>query len=279
MKYLIPENLTKKEAERYEANLRYWDEDRIAKAQENITTKSVKETEKQLSKYYATTMEKILGQFDLTYLKIFSSIDEGREPTPADLYKLDTYWQMQGQLREELTKLGDRQSAFLSAQFVKQYQHIYEAMALVDGRHYNQIDTKLAEQMINQIWCADGKGWKSRIWTNTENLLQSLNDGLIECLVAGRKSSDLKKSLQEKFGASYREADTLVRTEMSHIQNQAARQRYEDIGVREMEVWASKDERRCKICGKLHKTRYPIGSTVPIPAHPRCRCTILPVIE
>lgn len=258
--------------------MEYWVQ-RAATAQDKLTTKSIKEVEAQLGKYYASTMQKILGQFELTYNKVFSSIEDGITPTPADLYKLDTYWQMQGQLKKELQKLGDKQAALLSDRFVKQFINVYEELALNDGRHFNRVNRELAEQMINQIWCADGKSWSSRIWTNTDKLQQALNDNLIECLVAGKSTNDLRQLLQDDFGVSYNNADSIVRTEMSHIQNQAARKRYEDIGAKEIEVWASEDERRCDICGKLHEKRFPIGAAVPIPAHPRCRCCILPVIE
>lgn len=33
------------------------------------------------------------------------------------------------------------------------------------------------------------------------------------------------------------------------------------------------------MCGKLHEKRFNIYETIPIPAHPRCRCTIIPVVE
>ena len=71
----------------------------------------------------------------------------------------------------------------------------------------------------------------------------------------------------------------LVRTELAHVQTQAAKQRYSDYGVNKVQVWADKDERRCETCGKLHEKVIPIEQTMPIPAHPRCRCCIIPYIE
>lgn len=66
---------------------------------------------------------------------------------------------------------------------------------------------------------------------------------------------------------------------MTHIQTQAARQRYLDYGISEVEVWADEDERRCDVCGKLHLKRFGIYEKMPIPAHPRCRCCIVPVVD
>lgn len=257
----------------------YW-ADRAAKAQENYTNKSIKATEKQMAKYYADSMEKIIGQFKSTYKKVLSSIEEGREPTPADLYKLDSYWQLQAQLQRELRKLGEDQIALLGQQFEQQYRGIYESLASIDGsKHFSSIDTGNAEQMINQVWCTDGKSWSDRVWDNTSKLQQDLNDNLIHCVVAGKKTTDLKNLLQASYGVSYSRADALVRTEMAHIQTQAAKQRYKDYGLKEVQVWADYDERRCDICGKLHKKRYPIDSDIPIPAHPRCRCCIIPLVD
>lgn len=224
-------------------------------------------------------MEKVITDFEKTYDKLLNDVNKGREPTPADLYKLDTYWQLQGQLKNELTRLGDKQAALLSKKFTEQYLTIYNNLAIPSQSAFSTLSTENARQMINQIWCADGKSWSSRIWKNTEMLMDELNNGLIDCVVAGRKTTELKNILQERFNVSYNRADSLVRTEISHIQNQAARQRYQDSGVKEMEVYADKDERRCHVCGKLHGKRYPIGAAIPIPAHPRCRCSILPVID
>jgi SPP1 gp7 family putative phage head morphogenesis protein len=83
----------------------------------------------------------------------------------------------------------------------------------------------------------------------------------------------------QQFNVSYNRADMLVRTELAHIQTQAAQKRYEDYGIQEVEIWADEDERRCDVCGNLHEKRYPMGAAVPIPAHPNCRCCIVPVVE
>ena len=256
----------------------YWAE-RQAKAQTILTNKSIKETEAQMVKYYRRSIKNVIYRFEKTYNKLLGTKENGIEPTPADLYKLDTYWKMQGQIKKELQRLGDKQHVLLSRQFEQHFYDIYQSIAIKDGILFNEIDTDAVKQMINQIWCADGKSWSSRIWTNTEKLQEALNDGLIECVVTGKKTAELKKALQEQFKVSYSRASSIVETELAHIQTQAARQRYTDYGLKEFEVWAEYDKKRCKICADLHKKRYPIGSQVPIPAHPRCRCCIIPVVD
>lgn len=256
----------------------YWEE-RQAQTQANLTKKNIRETEKQLEKYYYSSMEKVIGQFEKTYTKYLLTIEEGKAPVPADLYKLDTYWRLQAQLRDELQKLGNKQAKLFSQKFMDEWREIYEAVALKDNLYFGTISKEAAEQMINQIWCADGLSWSSRIWKNTDLLQQELNEHLIDCVLTGKKTTELKNRLQERFGVSYNRADSIVRTEMAHIQTQAAKQRYLDSGIKEVEVIADWDERRCPICAKLHHTIHPIVGKMPVPAHPRCRCCIVPVVE
>ena len=258
--------------------MEYWIE-RSAKAQAALTNKSIKETEKQLKKYYGKSMEKVLGQFEKTYNKVILSISEGKEPTPADLYKLDTYWKLQGQMKIELQKLGDKQISLLSKKFELLFSNVYYAFAVPGTELFNTLDTAIVQQMINQIWVADGVSWSQRVWNNTSKLQETLNEQLIHCVVAGKKTTELKKLLQEQFGVSYNSADSLVRTEMAHIQTTAAQKRYEDYGIKEVEVLVDEDERTCPICSKLEGKRVPIHGIMPVPAHPRCRCSIIPVIE
>lgn len=256
----------------------YW-QDRMASSQTNLTNKSVKQIEKQMKKYYGTAMKKTIADFEATYNKVLAATAEGRQPTPADLYKLDAYWQMQAQMRQELQKLGDKQIAALSKAFEENFFEIYYSIGIPGMEAFNTIDESMVQQLINHIWVADGKSWSQRIWENNELLAATLNEELVNCVVAGKKTTQLKDILQERFGVSYGRADALVRTELAHIQTQAAQQRYTDYGIQEMEIWADADERRCEVCGKLHQKRYPIGAVPPIPAHPKCRCCIVPVVD
>lgn len=258
--------------------MNYWQE-RAIKAQDRLANKSIKEIDRQLGHYYKSSMEKIIDDFEATYDKLLATLAKGNEPTPADLYKLDRYWKMQGQLKKELQKLGDRSAVAMSELFTKHYLSVYESLSLPSAATYSTMDYKTAFQMINQIWVADGKSWSNRIWENTNRLADMLNEQLIHCVVGGKSTDDLKNMLQERFSVSYSAAESLVRTEIAHIQTQAAQKRYEDYGIQEVEVWADEDERRCEICGELHEKRYKIGEVMPIPAHPRCRCTIIPVID
>lgn len=256
----------------------YW-ADRMAAAQSKLTAKNRKQIEKQLKKYYGQSMKRVIADFEKTYNKVLLTEQDGKQPTPADLYKLDAYWQMQNQLKHELQKLGDKQISAMGKIFELNFFDIYYSIALEGLEAFTTIDKALVLQMINSVWVADGKSWSQRIWDDTNRLANVLNDQLIYCVTTGKKTSELKNLLQKEFNVSYNRADSIVRTELSHIQNTAAQKRYEDYGIKEMMVWADADERRCEVCGALHEKKYLISSQVPIPAHPRCRCSIVPVVD
>jgi len=258
--------------------MNYW-QNRIINSQNNISKKNTKQIEKQLKRHYRRTMSRIIADFENTYNKLLTTVGEGKKPTPADLYKLDKYWQMQSQLREELKKLKDKEISALSKVFETQFFEIYYSIDIEGAQAFNTIDLAVAQQIINQIWVADGKSWSQRIWEDTNKLQQALNDNLIDCVTAGRKTTELKNLLQEQFGVSYNRADSVVRTELAHIQTQAAQRRYKDYGIEEVQVWADEDERRCPECGALHMKKFPANGPMPVPVHPRCRCCIVPVVD
>ena len=259
-------------------NKDYWAE-RTTRAQARLTNKNLKQINNQLKKYYTKAMKSVISDFEATYDKLLATQAEGKQVTPADLYKLDKYWQMQAQVKKELQKLGATQIIKMGDAFETQFFDIYYSIAIQGQKAFTTIDKQIVNQLINTIWCADNKSFSDRVWDNVEDLVATLNDGLVECVITGKKTTQLKKALQERFSVSYNRANTVVRTEMSHIQNQAAQKRYEDYGIQEFEVWADKDERRCDICGSLHKKRYAMGARIPVPVHPNCRCSIIPVVE
>ena len=71
--------------------MNYWAE-RIQKNQQKIEGKTLKSINKQLQKYYGRAADKVIRDFESVYNKILKDVEDGREPTPADLYKLDKYW-------------------------------------------------------------------------------------------------------------------------------------------------------------------------------------------
>lgn len=265
--------------------MNYWAK-RQAKIQEALANKSEKKINQQLAKYYGASARRVIENFERVYNRLLAQQADGIAPTPADLYKLDAYWAFQAQLRNELQKLGEKQVSLLTKEFEIMFFEVYYSIAPEGLQAFNTIDAAAARQMINAVWLADGKDFSQRIWGNTERLIESLNEQLILTVATGKKTTDLKKQLQQRFGVSYSRANTLVRTELAHVQTVAAKQRYEDYGLKYYEILGNDDDS----CGnhsvdchemdgkKFLYSEMNIGVNAP-PFHPNCRCAIIPVID
>ena len=266
---------------------------RMLDAQKKWTDKDIDAINKQLLHYFRVASSSIIKEFEAVYDKVLAQAEEGKSITPADLYKLDRYYQMKAQLEKVLQNLGDKTSKLLEKKFEQEYKHIYSDLATdedgktikasISDKAFSTVDKEVAKQVANQIWCADGKSWNQRIWKNLNYLRQTLEEGLIECTVTGKKTSELKKRLMERFNVTYNQAENLVRTEMAHIETQAALDRYKSSGTEKVRIIVDPDERTCNICAKKDDELVDIsianpGSNCP-PFHPRCRCTVAAVVE
>lgn len=263
----------------------YWAK-RQAKIQEQLMNKSQKKIEKQLMRYYGSAARHAIERFERVYNKLLAQQEAGKQLTPALLYQLDDYWNAQAQLRQELQRLGEKQIATLTKEFEVMFFEVYYSIAPEGLTAFNTIDAAAAQQLINTIWCADGKDFSQRVWKNTEKLIEELNEQLILTVATGKKTTDLKHKLQERFVVSYSRANTLVRTELAHVQTVAAKQRYEDYGLKYYEILGNDDDS----CGnhsvdchemdgeKFLYSEMVIGKNAP-PFHPNCRCAIIPVVE
>lgn len=265
----------------------YW-----ANRQENELNKVSSLTEKtinsQLDKYYFSLMKQVMADFEATYDKIMS-VGVGNPVTVADLYKLDKYWQMQARLKELCEKLGNKEVELLSKNFEKQWDEIYQKAALPSDEAFVIPSESNAKQMINTIWCADGKTWSQRVWGNLQLLQETLNEQLIHIVVTGRTTRDLRIALMERFNVSRKQANMLIRTEIDHIQTASAAKRYQDSGLTRYQI-LGREEGSCtrgrkgsidchEMDGKIFTyAEMKVGTNAP-PFHPNCRCRIKPVID
>ena len=258
----------------------YWAE-RQEQELNKISFKTEKEINAQLDKYYMTAFKQVIADFEAVYNKLIATIGAGRTPTVADLYALDKYWQLQGSLRELCEQLGNKEVTLLSKKFEEQWEAIYEAAALPSDLEFAQVSTSNAKQMVNSIWVADGKSFSDRIWGNTEELIETLNQELINVVATGRSSDDLRKKLQERFNVSRARANTLIRTEVAHIQDASAEKRYKDSGLEEwMFLGREEHDIGCQ-CKKLDGTiwRFDDPNAPKLPQHPNCRCRRKPIMN
>ena len=267
----------------------YWI-DRQQRMQQRIADKTINDINKQLIKYYKSSMKQVINDFEATYDKLIATVGKGKEPTPADLYKLHRFWEQQSQLKRELTKLGDKEAALLSKHFEEEWISIYNKTHIPTDTAFHIIDVTSAKEMIDKVWLPDGLTYSQRLWKNIDRLAETLNENLIHVVQTGKSTIQLRDLLIDRFNVSINQANTLITTEVAHIQTEAAAKKYQDYGLEKYRFFADSDDKTCKhnhdgkkSCHELDGEVFyfkdmKTGVNAP-PMHPRCRCSITGVVE
>ena len=101
----------------------YWAE-RQARHLNKLTDRKINEVNYQEAVYFKKAQQSIIKEFEATYDKLLANAVDGKPATPADLYNLSRYYEMEHAIQKELEKLGDKQTAYLSKQFENHYKEI-----------------------------------------------------------------------------------------------------------------------------------------------------------
>jgi len=106
-----------------------------------------------------------------------------------------------------------------------------------------------------------------------------VEQGLIDTITRGVGPDELTKTLMKEFNKEFHTAQTLVRTELAHVYNQAAAERYAAAGCEYYEVLSAQSDDECFDMNgmEVRFAEMVEGENAP-PFHPNCKCTILPVL-
>ncbi len=107
-----------------------------------------------------------------------------------------------------------------------------------------------------------------------KNISRELTDGILK----GEGAQAVAKRIDGVIDDGIVRARLIARTEVMYAYNTAAQERYRAAGIAEVEWLTAYDERVCDLCASRNGKRYKIGE-VECPAHPDCRCVLLPVVE
>lgn len=125
--------------------------------------------------------------------------------------------------------------------------------------------------------------YSDRLWTSTNKLMTTLTQEIPRGIVLGYNPRKLASQVTKKLNTNYNSTVRLIRTEYSHILNQATIDGYKASGVKEYQILTTLDDRRCEDCKdyegiivKINEAQE--GVDLP-PFHPNCRCTTIPYFE
>lgn len=258
----------------------YWQK-RELKQRELQYDRTLAQYEAELRKQYQQSLKAVSRDIEKLYDELLVSSADGTL-LASDLYKYNRYFSLMKSLNKQLKALGGKEITITNQKLLDMYAITSSSV----GKSINfsgEFNQKTAKEVINSIWCADGKHWSNRIWQNKAQLQVALEKGLIDCVSRGVSKDELVKTLMETFDVSYRKADRIARTELSYVQNKAAINKYIEAGIDEYEILSAHDERVCEKCKAMDGKRFKIkdavvGENFP-PLHANDRCAVLGVIK
>ncbi len=141
-------------------------------------------------------------------------------------------------------------------------------------------DEKRIERVLKTPWATDGKDFSSRLWTNREQLVGTLQAEITRALITGDDSASVGKAIAKKLNASLYAASRVAQTEITRVTTESDKDTFAEMDVEEVEVVGTLDLKTCGTCGDMDSKHMPraeahAGTTAP-PFHPNCRCVIVP---
>lgn len=270
----------------------YW-ERRIQTQTDLLFDKTLLDTEKELKKKYKQALEDTLADIKDLWDKLQKESADG-VIRPNDLYRYNRYFQVKNNLNERLKRLGLSEDKIYRRKFMNTYFDTQEMLSeyvayltkqpqMKSTNSFTMEQQNAAEKVLESIWCSDGKHWSDRIWSNKNKLQDRIEKGLMDCVSRGVSKDELVKTLMDDFGKGFSDADRIARTELTYVQNQAAKDRYEAAGIKKYQYLAEIDSRTSDICKELNGKEFnftvsSVGVNMP-PMHTNCRSTIIPVVE
>ncbi|MGC9395384.1 MAG: minor capsid protein [Anaerolineae bacterium] len=117
----------------------------------------------------------------------------------------------------------------------------------------------------------------------TQTTREKLQSAIGDWLRAGEAFPQLRERVEAIFDDPKR-AELIAVTETTRAVAEGNTQAWQAAGVWGREWRTARDELVCPVCGPLHRQRAMIGQAFPgnitnPPAHPNCRCVIVPVVE
>lgn len=256
----------------------YW-EKRIQEEREKSYKRLNKDTERELAAIYHEQATALRDSILEVFAKIEATKAAGEPIQANDLYRNRRYWELLDEINERLRILGREQIRVTEPAIVQAYQ---DTLDIVDSNVVattSSVNTALmnahavdGKQIVNQVWCLDGKNFSDRVWTDKQKLLPQIKKALSDSLVQGKSPWEIAKAMSDKLEVSRENAYRLVRTETAHAQVYAQTQRYKEYGFTKGRFLAS--DTCCDECHAHDGEIYTLEELEKmLPVHPRCTCT------
>ncbi|WP_208422105.1 minor capsid protein [Latilactobacillus fragifolii] len=142
----------------------------------------------------------------------------------------------------------------------------------------SQINIRALKNIVESKWAGDN--FSGRIWGNAGKLAEELREILKKGFIRNATPAEMARELRKTFNVKRAQAETLVRTETTHVITDTTIESYKKAGFTKYQYLAHLDSRTTEICRDLNGDIFAIKNYQPglnaPPMHPNCRSTITP---
>lgn len=143
-----------------------------------------------------------------------------------------------------MLKVGSSAYKFAAETFSKKYA--------VD---LSGISRATVQTLADQTWIGT-KNWSKRIWKDRQLLGKALETTLKEGIARGLSTAKIARDIRLRFQTSTYNAMRLVRTETTHVHEQATLRLYKDTSTDKYVYMATIDSRTSSICKDLNGRQF-----------------------
>ena len=268
---------------------------------ERIYGKAIRETEKDIARWFArfaknnkVTMaqaRKLLTSDELKELKwtVEEYIEYGQKnavsgewikqlENASARYHISRLDALKLQMREHVEELTASEARGVKDLIQNHYEDsfyktAYEVQKFTRiGTTLEKLDRDGVERVLSKPWAPDGRDFSSRIWGEYRpRLVNELHKTLSQAIIMGDNpkviADGFVKYVSDASAKTYKQklsrAENLVMTETAYFRAEGQRKSYKELGVEEFENCATLDSRTSEICRDMDGTHFPVSEMQP----------------
>ena len=242
---------------------KYWEE-RLILNQHRVGSKRM---EKEILKLYKGATKEIKAGIADLWLKLL----QNGELSQASLYQYGRYINIQQQINEILTKLGQQEISVMNAQLQDLYDKTFlESARYLGGDSLSLVNTRNAIEVVNANF--KGATFSDRIWKRRDLLTDQLMISITNSAVVGKDWKTVSRDLSRHMEVGLSDSNRLVRTETMRVLNDSCTHAAADRGYKTYHLLVESDA--CDECKELENETFEIHERV-LPVHPHCKCCVV----
>ncbi|MGH1841263.1 minor capsid protein [Enterococcus gallinarum] len=228
----------------------------------------------QATRAWLTVYEQAKKDIEAELFHAYSKINKPN-PLISDFYRYNHLQKIEKQIEQSILELGAKEDDFTKSAL--RHATKLGSQTVSSVLQIGVLNKSAIDQMVKQPWA--GGNYSDRIWKNKAQLIASMKSELTSGIIQGKSIYQVANMMDARLQVGRSQIQRLVRTEYMHALNQGQIETYRSNGYTKLRWVATMDDKTSDICRKRNGKEYSIDNLPDIPAHPNCRCTLVPVIS